>query len=181
MLTALAYSHSKLASPLICLLLGAQKQQCSCHKLCCCRYDRYLFFGANKQKEMSYVAHLGQVSKTFDKLDILSTKKTHAMRGSGARDSSDSGWVAMQKSWLTAPLCVCFTCVKLLFSVSVLLSLQPHLQFFAAQGVIGTDCHAWQVEQRSHCEELCERHPHQCMFISCKPYKLGPPSAKDDC
>ena len=93
MLAALAPSHTRLALPLTCLLSSddLHRQQCSCQKLCFCRYDTYLFFGANKQKEMSYVAHLGAVSKVFDKLDILSGKKTHAMRGSGARDSSDSG------------------------------------------------------------------------------------------
>lgn len=58
---------------------------------CNCRYDTFLFYGANKFKEMSYVAHLGAISKAFDKLDILSSKKTHAMRGSGARDTAANG------------------------------------------------------------------------------------------
>ena len=54
-----------------------------------CRYDDFLFYGRGPQKEMSYETHLCFISKLFSDLGILSRKKTHAPRGSGARDSYD--------------------------------------------------------------------------------------------
>lgn len=53
------------------------------------RYDQYLFYGRDREKELSYVTHLSFLSKLFQDLGIMSRKKTHAPRGSGARDSYD--------------------------------------------------------------------------------------------
>ena len=54
-----------------------------------CRYDQFLFYGRDRDKELSYVTHLSFLSKLFQNLGIISKKKTHAPRGSGARDSYD--------------------------------------------------------------------------------------------
>lgn len=52
-----------------------------------CRYDRYLFYGRDREKELSYVTHLQYISELFHDLGIMSKKKTHAPRGSAARDT----------------------------------------------------------------------------------------------
>ena len=60
---------------------------CFLAKHSCCRYDTYLFYGYDRQKELTYVNHLSFLSKLMQSLGILSEKKTHAPRGSGARDT----------------------------------------------------------------------------------------------
>lgn len=54
-----------------------------------CRYDNFLFYGRSPEKEMSYETHLSFIKNLFLELGIMSRKKTHAPRGSGARDSYD--------------------------------------------------------------------------------------------
>ena len=56
------------------------------------RYKSYLFYGRDREKELSYVSHLEFLRNVFNKLGIISRKKTHAARGSGARDTYDLGY-----------------------------------------------------------------------------------------
>ena len=53
------------------------------------RYDHYLLYGQDGEKELSYVTHLSFLSKLFQDSGIMSRKKTHAPCRSGARDSYD--------------------------------------------------------------------------------------------
>ncbi|KAL0054133.1 hypothetical protein WJX82_004373 [Trebouxia sp. C0006] len=66
-------------------------------------YDQHLFYGRDREKELSYVTHLSFLSKLFQDLGIMSRKKTHAPRGSGARDSCnlnvDLKDIAMLGKW----------------------------------------------------------------------------------
>ena len=55
-----------------------------------CRYDQYLFYGRDRLKELSYVSHLQYISDLFEDLGIKSKKKTHAPRGSAARDTYEN-------------------------------------------------------------------------------------------
>ena len=57
----------------------------------CYRYKLDLFYGRDREKELSYVSHLEFLSKVFNALGIMSRKKTHAPRGSCARDTYDLG------------------------------------------------------------------------------------------
>ena len=60
-----------------------------CVNVLLCRYENFLFYGSSKTKEMCYYTHLAGITKVFNVLGILSGKKTHAPRGSGARDTHE--------------------------------------------------------------------------------------------
>jgi len=44
-----------------------------------------MLVGRDREKEISYQAQLEEVARAFDVAGVTSVKKTHAMRGCGAR------------------------------------------------------------------------------------------------
>ena len=63
------------------------------------RYENFLFYGSSKTKEMCYYTHLAGITKVFNVLGILSGKKTHAPRGSGARDTHERRYSPVMHSY----------------------------------------------------------------------------------
>ena len=78
-------SLCQLYSIMLCMLCLAEM----CSYMLLCRYGTFLFYGSSKTKEMCYYTHLADITKVFNILGILSSKKTHAPRGSGARDTHE--------------------------------------------------------------------------------------------
>lgn len=72
-----------------------------------CRYRLQLFYGRDRMKELSYAAHLAAVAKAFAACSIQSYHKTHASRGSGAREARQKGCVGWRGFAISTSKCLC--------------------------------------------------------------------------
>jgi len=117
------------------------------HYVLCYRYDCYLFFGQDRL-ELSYVTHLQYISDLFRELGITSKKKTHAPRGSGARDAYENRQVAASPPFQSDVLSQWLLTFEIVVVVCCRFCNQVHVAkvFMYLQSEREGHCHAGQME-----------------------------------